>query len=105
MQESRGWLDRTLSPLMYALRIFQISAISEGLFYLLNWPYVVCLIIALAMVFFVRLPLIWSALGILGAHYAWNLPWWIAILIFTAPTLLFFWMAGMVAMAHGKQKI
>lgn len=75
---SIGWL---------LLGLLQIVAVSDGIQHWLNWPSFACWLLAL---FVGGWPIVGTALGMIGAHFAWGWSWFSAFLLFWGLALAIF---------------
>lgn len=71
-----------LLPVNIVIGVFQILAIYGGIQYWLDWHWVFSSIVATVLVFFLRISLLNSFIGVLGAHYAWHWTWGASIALF-----------------------
>lgn len=71
-----------LLVLNLAIGAVQMLAIFSGVQYWLDWHWFFSSLVAGLLVFFLRVGLLNSVIGVLGAHYAWHWPWAWAIALF-----------------------
>lgn len=96
--QDTGWaaLGMLIMVSMWALSILQCAATISGLEYWLEWNGIVCTVIAVIIVFVMRLTLISLVLGIAGAHYGWDWTWASSALIFVGPLLVLMGISALI---------
>ncbi|MCM8743598.1 hypothetical protein [Pseudomonas koreensis] len=65
-----------------AVGVVQILAIFAGVEHWLDWHWFASSLVAGFLVFLLRINLLNTVIGVLGAHYAWGWPWMGAIALF-----------------------
>lgn len=73
-----GWL---------ALMVMQVFAVAAGLQYWLGWNSLACWLLALVFGWW---PLVGTAFGMAGAHFAWGWTWFLSVMLFWGFAIAFF---------------